>query len=881
MSVAIIDKNQLLDDSAPEAKQESETISVTKDINVQLADILAEVLPNLSLSSERFAYISHALLDVLTIAVIDELNDQSIDKLKLLHQKILGLIKAKQKPGFRQSIAYARVLDLLSAGVLSRYVIRPFKVYFEKLTFINLLDEILETNFQNTSNMLENARLMLDELETLLVEEVLLQLDGVDIFKFKQVVNKLSRFFALSIVSKNESRKLFALLQSKIRPVIGYDPFIVEQVITIELNPLDENLATKPLTLVSNKYQNQTEKSQFKGLMLANYHITELDLELKRYGFDGMLKFQTSYDDGVHPDYAFLYQNVPLSMAITLENTYVFDDPDKKNTKYQTKLQLQAIASMTNDEHLRFVDPLVEQNIDKQTSEIASMLPFFTLKFSDPLKAFWSQHQPIYVDFDKSYIDVFNDNNFFQSWVQIDAAKCKKLAVKQKQMMVSAYARSFYDYFIEALDHYSVYLVYDYSKLTKGKSSYVLYDALSSDWQKKPEGKGTLTSKDLFQIDHAHCQVQPLWSKTQNMMNLADMNIDRKPLAKIYNEKQPLIKGFALDRVQFVEDVKIYTNTEQKITSDLQSTLSCVAKFQVSLRELMPFFPITPSYDLIALDKTQWQNTFVGQSTAVILSSQHFQFVQNRATIEFVKRKLTEQNYESETDKDRYEKITMIGAPAGITHFVQLQSQWLDQSAKANDLPQYQSFVTFQTQAVVTIGKDVDDSVKYAYKLYKGQSETESSFADDQGTKLTDYVYAKQSENLLSYACNLPKSLYKDPSKPAPLYVPVAGFGVTANTFNLLRNGDVVLLQFSSAETVAIKSVKLNTATIEDKASQKIAQQTLYGAQQECALSYTQDANDQQFNLKQSTKNGEGINALAFSDKQGIILSFSDEKESK
>ncbi len=881
MVMATIDKNKALDDESKTEVRQEQNASETKDINMQLSIILAEVLPNLSLSTEHFVHISHALLDVLTIAVMDELNDQTIDKLKMLHQKVLSLIKLKQKPGFRQSIAYARVLDLLSSGVLSRYVIRPFKVYFEKLTFINLLDEILETNFQNTSNMLENARLMLDELEALLLEEVLLQLDSVDIFKFKQVVNKLSRFFALSVVSKNESRKLFMLLQTKIRPVIGYDPFIVEQAITIELNPLDENLATKPLTLMSNKYQNQTEKSQFKGLMLANYHIIELDLELKRYGFDGVLKFQISYDDGVHPDYAFLYQNTPLSMAITLENTYVFDDPNKKNTKYQTKLQLQAIASMSNDKHLRFVDPLVEQHIDKQTSKIASMLPFFTLKFSDPLKAFWLQHQPIYVDFDKSYIDVFNDNNFFQSWVQIDVTKCKKLATKQKQIMVSAYARSFYDYFIEALSHYSVYLVYDYSKLAKGKSSYALYDALTSDWQKKPEGKGTLTSKDLFQIDHAHCQVQPLWSKAQNMMNLADMNMDKRALVKIYNEKQPLIKGFALDRIQLIEDAKIYINTEQKILNDLQNDLACVTKFHVSLRELMPFFPVTPSYDLIALDKIQWQNTFVGQSTAVILSYQRFQFVQNKATIKFVKRKLTQQNYESEADKDHYEKITMIGTPAGITHFVQIQSQWLDQSAKANDLPRYQPFIAFQTQAVVTIGKDVDDSVKYAYKLYKGQSENEGSFADDQSTKLSDYVYAKQSENLLSYACNLPKALYKDPSKPLPLYVPVASFGLTANTFNLLRNGDVVLLQFNSAETVNIKSVKLNTATIEDKASQKIAQQTLYGAQQECALSYTQDAIDQQFNLKQSTKNGEGINGLVFSDKQGIILSFSDEKESK
>lgn len=361
-----------------QTKQESSSEG-TQDVNEKLSGILSQVMPNMALTADDFSQISHGILDCVQVKDVDELNSDSIDKLKLFHQKMLMLLKAKQKPNYTQSIAYARVVDVLSAGVLSRYLIRPFKVYFEKLTFINLLDEILGVDFQTTSGMLANASLMLDELESLLIEEILLQLTRTELYKFKQVVAKLSQFFALSETSKNQARKLFRLLQEKIKPVVGYDAFVLEQKIIAELNPLDATLAPTALSLVSNPSQNDTEYSKLKGLMLSNYHITKLEFELCRYGFSGEIQFQISYDDKFHSDYLFLYQNQPISIALTIENTYVFDDPEKKNTKYVKELTLQGVAELSYDDHLRFTDPLVAQDIDAQTCEFAAKLPFFHL----------------------------------------------------------------------------------------------------------------------------------------------------------------------------------------------------------------------------------------------------------------------------------------------------------------------------------------------------------------------------------------------------------------------------------------------------------------------------------------------------------------------
>ncbi len=864
-----------------QTKQESSS-NGTQDVNEKLSVILSQVMPNMALTADDFSRISHGILDCVQVKDVDELNSDSIDKLKLFHQKMLMLLKAKQKPNYTQSIAYARVVDVLSAGVLSRYLIRPFKVYFEKLTFINLLDEILGVDFQTTSGMLANASLMLDELESLLIEEILLQLTRTELYKFKQVVAKLSQFFALSETSKNQARKLFRLLQEKIKPVVGYDAFVLEQKIIAELNPLDANLAPTALSLVSNPSQNDTEYSKLKGLMLSNYHITKLEFELCRYGFSGEIQFQISYDDKFHSDYLFLYQNQPISIALTIENTYVFDDPEKKNTKYVKELTLQGVAELSYDDHLRFTDPLVAQDIDAQTCEFAAKLPFFTFKFADALQSFWRLHKPLYVDFNKSYLDVFEQNNFFANWAEIDSAKSKRLAVKQKQITVATHDRSFYDYFIEALDRYGVYLVYDYEKLTNGKALYHLYDEIS-DFQVKDTEKGTLTSRDLLQVEAVDVQVRPPWNKTERILNLAQDNSVCTQVTGIYPEEYLALSAVQSVKHTLMRDVKIATNTTNWLLSQKKRAASCEYYYQVELKEMMPFVPVEPSYNPMNLDRDQWQCSLANFSKSILVSKQGFRLVQNKSTIVELQKKLLSQNYEPDAtaDKDRFEKITMVGESSGITHFIDIMAIWQDGLSEENDLPEYVPFQSFVCEAAVTIGENVDDSVKYGYKFYKGQTVTEGSFADDPASKLEDYVYSGQSENALTYAVNLPTILYQDPQNKTPVFVPVPLRTSASNSFTPLRNGDYVEVRFLNAEVMEIAARQSKSAVVEDKASQKMVQQSLYGPQQECQLAYTQDSNDQVLQLMQNGKDGQGVNALSLSQQEGIVLMFSDEKESE
>uniref|UniRef100_UPI0013C31579 hypothetical protein n=1 Tax=Facilibium subflavum TaxID=2219058 RepID=UPI0013C31579 len=661
---------------------------------------------------------------------------------------------------------------------------------------------------------------------------------------------------------------------------LGYDPFILEQKITVELNPLDETLSTKPLTLISNEYQNKTPYAQFKGLMLSNFHLLDLNVDLSSYGFSGDLLFQLSYDDrAFHPDYLFLYQNVPLSIALTIEHIYVFDDPDKKGENYKKTFYLQGVANLQNNEHLQFFDPLVGKNTDKQTSQFEAMLPSFKLSFCDVIQSFWREHHPIYIDFNKSYIDVFEENNFFQAWATLDASKCKKLAVKQKQIFVSTKNASFYDYFIEALDHYGVYLIYDYESLTKGKATYQLFDSLT-DIQKPTKGSGMLTSMDLGQIKDILCHVTPPWYVKENTtLNIADSNIQTQNANSIMPNDFLALGGFKKTQMLKIADKKIYDNTAKWYTEVQSRRQSCQYTYLVQLRQLTPFMPMLPSYQPVLIDQDQWHCSIGNFSQNLLISRQKWRFTQNKATKAYVKQKIIEQNYESEEDKDRFEKITMIGESHGITHFTSIESTWLDGKSQQHMLPDYQHFSPILLDAEITIGKNVDESVQYGYKFYQGQTETEGSFSDDTSSNLDAYTYAGQSEKTLCYALKLPTVLYKSSDAQNSVFaaIDVSTFG--AHTFYPLRNGDKVLLEIVNAEMVLIKSLRDNTILSQDKASEKMVQRMIYGAQQECELSYTQDNQDQVFQVKQTTKDGKGVNILSFSNKSGVTLAFSDKKE--
>uniref|UniRef100_UPI0013C2C9AB hypothetical protein n=1 Tax=Facilibium subflavum TaxID=2219058 RepID=UPI0013C2C9AB len=204
-------------DEAPQQRQD-------QDINTNIEASLSEVSHNLMLTAVQFSEISYRILSCLTLNNVGQLNAQMRDKLMLFHQKVLQLIKSKEKqPDYTQCVAYTNVVKLLASEVLPAYLIRPFMLFFEKQVFINLLNEILEVNFERTPGMIIKAKYMLEEFEESLVEEILLQLSGTEIYQLKQVVNRLADFFSQSLATKDQARRLLKLLEDKVKPVIGYD----------------------------------------------------------------------------------------------------------------------------------------------------------------------------------------------------------------------------------------------------------------------------------------------------------------------------------------------------------------------------------------------------------------------------------------------------------------------------------------------------------------------------------------------------------------------------------------------------------------------------------------------------------------------------------
>lgn len=860
------------------------TYNSTSDINASLSSILLGIIPNMTITAEQFSQTSSAMLECLTISRIAELNATTISTLKLFHRYTLALILSEDKPIYSQSLAYDRVLDVLSAGVLSRYQIRPFKLYFSKLIFLHHLQQILDLSFETSSGMISIAQLMLDELSDLVSKDILLQLSNKEIYKLKLAVNKLSNFFSLSEQNNNERRRLFHLLQDRIKPVIGYDEFILEQKIVAEINPLDSNLEPTQLSFVSNPSLNETDDSQFKGLILSNYHILDLDLSLFQYGFSGRIQFQLSYSDmAFHSDYLFLYQNQPVSISLKITNTYVFDDPDKEGEKYETISEFQGIGKLNDNTNLTLRDALIGSDIDSQNVKFTSKLPIFEFEFYDALQAFWRVHSPVYVDFNKSYLDLFDDNLFFSYWAELDSQNTTILTVLQKQIVIGTQGRSFYDYFIEALTCYGIYLYYDYASLENGKVTYLLHDDLST-LQDDSSDSRKLTSRDLIRVESVRFDIKQPWYRSESVLNLSIDNTQKTAVEDIYLDDESLFASIRSDTTQLIDDSQVYKNFMLNYAAKRQADEWETHTYEVALREVMPFMPFEPSYVPFELDADQWECSISNFSQAVIINGQRIVYKQNEKTEIELRNRLLSTNYEPDasSEKDWFEKISVVEASTGITHFVSIASIWKDSQSIKNDLPSYQSFIPFSAESVVTVGENIDDNMQKAYTFFTGQEQTaEGSFLSDSSSQSDTYCHSLQSENILTYAVMLPDALYSTTDNQAPIYVPVSLLNATSNGFNPLRNGDYVKVYFENAERVKLESILIKDPIGLDKASEKMTQAAVFGPQEESQFIYTQDAEDQLLQLLQKGSEEQTGNALVFSQTNGIVMTFSDEKESE
>lgn len=871
-----------------------------------ILSILQQVSSGSRLNKTTFINISFDLLNQLANTDVNTLNDNEFERIKFFHQKVLELINSRSEPlpNYQECSAYKKILDLLELNaIVPMFLARPFKRYFQRVSFAHFIDDA-HSNFKNDT---KQPTLILDQLAELSFEEVLLQLststrddDKTLLYDFRQLLMKLSQDFDLRQLTQKQSKKLRELIQKRVRPVIGYDLFLTTQNITVELNPLQEDLTPQQLTLTSNPNQNQGKaaNSKFQGLMLSNFHIRHLALEIFIYGCKGQLTFELSYDDEhpFHPDYLFLYQNKLISIAITIQNVYSFQNPDNKDESYQKEISLQVIGQLNNRRHLKLEDPILYYDAEDKSAQFTSGTPVFCLEFYDPLQAFWRQHKPIYIDFKKSYTDSFDDNNFFHNWCEINHEHCKKLSENHNQLVVSTHQRAFYDYFIETLTVYGIYLVCDYSNLDNGKLTYYLYDDLPTEESEQPN---KMSYYDLKQVSNIACDVTPPWYQKERFMNLDDAQSQATEVKDIYPEHFLNINSIYTDIITNYDDPKILETTTKHHIDAIEKNLN-LYRFSLALNEIMPEAQFYPTYQGIDLDKKSWQSHISNFSTSVILSSQSLSYQRNKATTALVAHEISQIGYNNQgkEDKDRFEKITTIEKNCqeskrtkGITHTCTLTSQWYDKNCQVNFLPQYINFQPFTIKGVIFIGENVDESMRYSYKFFKGQSEIEGCFAEDEQSKREAYCLSDISENAVSYAVSIPQNLLRtedtknasttsenENTKKTIVYVPVPKTMAHSNVFYPLRNQDSVLLKVINSEKIIISALAINTARTAEKASEQLTQRTLYGSEQSFEMSYIQDDKTQTWHLRQKKPQAEGHNHLTLDEKEGITLNFSDEK---
>ncbi len=654
---------------------------------------------------------------------------------------------------------------------------------------------------------------------------------------------------------------------------------LIDQEIWIELNTLSTSFERQPISIASLPTQNQTEACRFQGLMLTNYHIQDLNLELKTYGFDGQLKFQLGYDkDAFHPDYLFLYQNQPLSVRVLIKQVYTFPDPDaesEEENNYETELELFAVANLEPRSHLTMSSVIANIDPVDQSAEVASANPEFTLNFSDPVNL-WKYHRPNYLTANQSYGQVFEDNLFFQSLASIDSQQSTKLSKVFEQISVFTHSRNFHDFFSEALEHYQQYLIYDYANSAEqGLSNYVLLDQLSDTYSGSPEKEVKLDGADLMQVDDIRFHLANTWSHEAAYINAS---LDQSGSTEITAE-QPAFLGLKSQTLDFETDSQLKTNWYQNANNQSTLLASVSGRYQVNTKDLMPHLPTYPSYFSYPLESEHWQSTLSNFSQGVQSRSVSIDFSQTLATKQYVRNKVKAISWESEEDNDRYEKVRAIEMEEGITHFTNVVYHWHDQDSTFNDLPSYTPFVSIDIPGQVVTAETVDDSVLYGYKFFKGKSTTESSLADDSQAQSADYSRANESENALTYAVKFAPSLFVTDSEPPLFYVSAANELYTPSSFKPLRNGDRVLVTLNNPEKMTISQTVGTSVEFQDKASELMVQSSKFGAQQECEITCSDNSDEQRFQFSQTNRDNAGSNSISLSNNNGLLFAFSDEQE--
>ncbi|WP_150464597.1 pathogenicity determinant protein PdpA1 [Francisella sp. XLW-1] len=752
---------------------------------------------------------------------------------------------------------------LYDNNLISRLDYKKYQQYCKITKLKNIINQFIEY-FSTNNKDNQSLELAILDLENSCKSKLILELPYDYIRKIDKLLNVIDNSIQRSSSLDKSTLNEFNKLKNILAKYIGYNPVLQKQGLTINIKPINQGFEIENINFVSTN-----NKQYFKqnSLTIKNSHIKNLEICENIYGISGELTFNLTYINN-HKDFDFLLTpNQPVLIDIQINDDFNFYKKDSKKEHHTRSTRFVAIGSTTNyvDTEEKF-----EYSIYSYAESVSSGLKEFKIKFHDPLKALWMEHKPSYIDINKSLDDILKDNFFFDSLFSLDTNKSNNLKTRIPQTFISTINRSFYDFFIEQLQQNKSYLKYFCNK-KNGKVTYYIFDKVDSSLQNNIANSDDNLKDKLSPYDISCLKKQHLIS---NEPNLYVKENDISPDVTISNKRKEERKNSKGSIKPFSSIYKDNLSTIEYLQNqDDEKKEIVTSEFEILLtsRNILPFIDSEITLSKLENDKdyllgaTNIKNLFIYE--------RELSFTRSKYSTQQLYKNINKLHYKSTSEADVYEKIAFTKT-LNLTHNNLVTYKIKDYNNLAPEYPKYKSFHNFYINGRVTIGENVNNDSKKAYKFFKNYKPEESSFAEFQenGEKGTSAI--QNSKASIFYAIEIIKELLPDKSSEKPIiYLPMkVNINSANNQFMPLRNDDIILVEAQSFTDGEIVELISNSAISTEKAQQQLLQRQLLGAKENCEMAYTQTSDGETFSLTQLNEASE--NSFLINDKKGIFLRY-------
>ena len=908
--------------------------------------VIAEFIPQVNLTIELFSTISHKLSDLSHIMQpqdIQEIESENtlINQLNDIHHSLLTLMMSPNVDvTFSDIRAYQIWIEKVNTSVYSEDIIEHWQNLYNIARFNQFLMQCLLDN--NIDQLNKNRLLSL--IKTL--EHFVIQIDfNLLTCKSQHNLYKVLQALHLRLTGtpefKDELSSFKNIHQQLIQSNIGFDFYIASQDISVEINPLDEQLNIQPL-----KFSNAQEIGEnFKGVVFRNAHIKSLELDLHSYGFEGKIDLSLIIDSPeLHQEYLFLYHNQSLSIAVTLTQSYHFKSLKNTKAAFTETHVFHGLTHLENkhqNNSVNFTDIVSEWSTANE--DYAMALPTLSLQyyFCDPFKALLSAHHPMRIAQNMSYNELFKALlSPFSNWLKLDQKEAKLLEAMRPQIFIfcaKKHRRSLYDFVIETLKLHQLNLVYDYQAKIKpdqenekksNKKTAIKIDPISQ--LRLYEQSNTLSVSKRSEPLPFSCTAMNLWYLQSIKVNIKNhtvipayqMNVagfinsidplrdpeakkndknknssNKQDSKKIVYPKSVTLSMYADESLAIQDDKSIYQAQLKNIQRKWTKVHGLVSEFHLNWSQLPLLEQAYPSIHI-----TNFPAYFmgsIGQYTDKIqLANCHILIKQTVHTKAFIKNALLtigdSQKDLKKSPKYHLEKLGCIQQLPNVTHQINVDQSYFSNRDNITSLPEYQPFIPVQLQGEVYTRKDVDPKYQYEYRFFVDKERQESAFIPDKDTKnnkdesksfqISD-IHDKSIMLAVSVNPGLSATTLLKPGSEAPenfiVYAPAKDQQPYANSYFAYANGDIVALEVTNPESIFLNKVVSNRVLPNQKGSEQFIQQTKYGLQQEAMIRYSAGEKDDELLMDQKQNQDQGFNRISFSKKNGLTLSFSSKKQTQ